>query len=459
MRSKVITGLLLLLFSPGVFCSFLKAQDSHYWSNQYGTRADLLGGIVIGSVKDLSSVYYNPGAVSFTKEHSLIISTHAFDLTFINLGLPIMEGKDYKYSRTRVAPTIFAIRLNNPLNFTKNLVISYVEKKDDEKEFNLLNLPYIKYDNPPEFIENNYTEIVLNNYIGEHWVGITWTYTYHKKVGIGLTLFGAYRKQKAKNRLILQDTDSTGVGMALDKRLNFEISHFRLFAKFGIFYEEKNFSLGLTMILPSLNLFGWGDFQYLDSKINIHKEDNRYSSIVNVNQSSLDVSYKFPYSIGLGGAYKFGSSKLHFSIEYFKNIPRYKTLDTNPFIDPESGQTADLDVYSSAQSVLNYGFGFQHHIEPTVDLYLAVRTDFSSQYRTNFDIFSVSGYNKYHITSGAAFKAFDYYITSGISYGFGSSSSTSLFSKILPDPIDNDKKNDEVEIGYKSIKLILGFSF
>ncbi len=459
MRPKVITGLLFLLFSHGVFCSFLKAQDSHYWSNQYGTRADLLGGIVIGSVKDLSSVYYNPGAVAFSAERSLLISTHAFDLTFINLGLPITEGKDYKYSRIRVAPTIFAIRLNNPLNFTNSLVISYVEKKDDEKEFDLLNLPYIKYDNPPELIENTYNEIVLYNNISEHWVGITWTNTYHKKLGIGLTLYGAYRNQESKNRIIIQDVDSTGVGRAFDKRINFEIDHFRLFAKFGIFYEEKNFSLGLTMTLPSLNLFGWGDLQYLDSNINIYQEDERYSSIVNVNQSSLDASYKFPYSIGLGGAYKFGSSKLHFSMEFFKEIPNYKTLDAHPFINPESGQTVNLDVYSTAQSVLNYGLGFQHHIDPDVDLYLAVRTDFSSQYHTNFDIFNITGYNKYHITSGAAFKAFDYFVTMGISYGFGSSSSTSLFSKILPNPIGDDNQTDEIDVGYKSIKLILGFSF
>ncbi|HID39059.1 MAG TPA: hypothetical protein EYP36_06045 [Calditrichaeota bacterium] len=458
MRTKTVIFFWVLVIKE-IVCPSLKAQDSHYWSDQYGTRADLLGGIVIGSVKDLSSVYYNPGAVSFSAERSLVISTHAFDVTFIDLGMPIMEGKNYKYSKTRVAPAIFAIRLNNPLNFTKSFVISYVEKKDDEKEFDLLNLPYAKYDNPPELIENTYNEIAIYNNIGEHWVGATLTYTYHKKLGIGFTFYGAYRNQESKARLVIQNVDSTGAGLSFDKRANFEIDHLRLFAKFGIFYEEKNFSLGLTMILPSLDLFGRGNLQYLNSDINVYKEDSRYSSIVNVNQSSLHASYKFPWSIGLGGAYNFGNSKCHFSIEYFTKIQNYKMLDANPFIDPQNGQMVELDVYSSAQSVLNYGIGFQHHIEPNLDLYIAVRTDFSSQYETNFDVLGVTGYNKYHITSGTAFKAFEYYITMGLSYGFGSSSSTSIFSKILPNPIGDDNENGEIDVKYESLKLILGFSF
>jgi hypothetical protein len=34
------------------------AQDSQYWTNQYGTRAELLGGVVVGSIKDLASTFY-----------------------------------------------------------------------------------------------------------------------------------------------------------------------------------------------------------------------------------------------------------------------------------------------------------------------------------------------------------------------------------------------------------------
>ena len=38
-------------------------QDAHYWTNQYGTRGELVGGLVVGSFLDLRATFYNPGAI------------------------------------------------------------------------------------------------------------------------------------------------------------------------------------------------------------------------------------------------------------------------------------------------------------------------------------------------------------------------------------------------------------
>ncbi len=35
-----------------------KAQDAHYWTAQFGPRASLLGGAVIGSISDVSGTFY-----------------------------------------------------------------------------------------------------------------------------------------------------------------------------------------------------------------------------------------------------------------------------------------------------------------------------------------------------------------------------------------------------------------
>lgn len=58
-RTQLLTVSVLLIISSQAF-----SQDSHYWNIQYGTKATLLGGAVIGSVSDLSATYYNPGAIS-----------------------------------------------------------------------------------------------------------------------------------------------------------------------------------------------------------------------------------------------------------------------------------------------------------------------------------------------------------------------------------------------------------
>ncbi|MFQ5582925.1 MAG: long-chain fatty acid transport protein, partial [Calditrichia bacterium] len=52
----------------------LSAQDANYWTNQYGARANLLGGAVVGSVVDLSGTFYNPGALPFLKNTDFILA-------------------------------------------------------------------------------------------------------------------------------------------------------------------------------------------------------------------------------------------------------------------------------------------------------------------------------------------------------------------------------------------------
>ncbi|MEE9578502.1 MAG: hypothetical protein V3W24_02925, partial [Gemmatimonadota bacterium] len=49
------------------------AQDAHYWTTQYGNRSRLLAGAVIGSVDDVSSVFYNPGALALLEKPELLL--------------------------------------------------------------------------------------------------------------------------------------------------------------------------------------------------------------------------------------------------------------------------------------------------------------------------------------------------------------------------------------------------
>src|SRR4030095_10610894 len=65
-----------------VFTAFVveaaAAQDSNYWSTAYGTRSQLLGGVSIGSPGDISSVYYNPGALALTTSTEILLAGNAF---------------------------------------------------------------------------------------------------------------------------------------------------------------------------------------------------------------------------------------------------------------------------------------------------------------------------------------------------------------------------------------------
>ena len=67
---------LAALTVAGLLCSAgeAAAQDSQYWTQQYGPRASLLSGAVIGSVGDISGTFYNPGALGLADELAFAIS-------------------------------------------------------------------------------------------------------------------------------------------------------------------------------------------------------------------------------------------------------------------------------------------------------------------------------------------------------------------------------------------------
>lgn len=77
-----------------------RAQDSHYWTNQYGTQAQLLGGAVVGRAVDLSTAYYNPAGIVFVRKSSgVVLTTDAFQYQVLRLEGVGAGGEDVTNSR------------------------------------------------------------------------------------------------------------------------------------------------------------------------------------------------------------------------------------------------------------------------------------------------------------------------------------------------------------------------
>jgi hypothetical protein len=56
-----------------------RAQDSNYWTDQYGPRASLLAGAVIGSVDDVSGTFYNPGSLVLAESLPFALSASVYE--------------------------------------------------------------------------------------------------------------------------------------------------------------------------------------------------------------------------------------------------------------------------------------------------------------------------------------------------------------------------------------------
>jgi len=80
---KLIT--IILVLSALSACS-VYAQDSQYWAQRYGTSSRLLGGVVIGSVGDLSAGYYNPGAIALVDGAKFLLSAKVFQLQILGIN-------------------------------------------------------------------------------------------------------------------------------------------------------------------------------------------------------------------------------------------------------------------------------------------------------------------------------------------------------------------------------------
>ena len=82
------------------------AQDSHYWTHQFGSRSALMGGAVVGGVDDTSAGYYNPGALSQVKNESLSVSATGYQYESISIKDGAAAGNDLDSDKVRVIPLL-----------------------------------------------------------------------------------------------------------------------------------------------------------------------------------------------------------------------------------------------------------------------------------------------------------------------------------------------------------------
>ena len=96
------------VWAAGVLAPAALAQDTHYWNTQYGPRAMLLGGTLVGSVDDMSATYYNPGALTMIEGREALLSGQAFEYQSIRLESDAPIAQDLSSSTFGTAPTLFA---------------------------------------------------------------------------------------------------------------------------------------------------------------------------------------------------------------------------------------------------------------------------------------------------------------------------------------------------------------
>ncbi len=141
---------LAIAFGLWVSAGRLAAQDTQYWAASYGTQSRLLGGTVIANDPDISSVYYNPGALALEKNVQLLVSLNALQYSTLSFSSSQVPMKIPTNSSWSALPNMFAgaIRIGGK-NSPQRLAYSLLTRQSYNFGAQIRALPLDSFAPPP----------------------------------------------------------------------------------------------------------------------------------------------------------------------------------------------------------------------------------------------------------------------------------------------------------------------
>jgi hypothetical protein len=392
----------------------LTAQDTQYWTNQYGNRARMLGGSVIGSVSDISAVFYNPGRLATNPTTGLILAGSVFQATSVTRENAL---GDLSSTKIDALPALFAgeftlgflgeSRLAYSLLTRQNFDIRVAARGSLEGIFDV-----------PEL--DTGAEIRFDQNLGETWGGLSWAWLLGDRFGIGVTWFGALRSQRAREQtlgLAVDEADRAGFVL---QGLEFDYTDLRFLWKLGLGADLDEWQVGVSVTTPSVHIAGSGtvtvDEVFLDQDLN---GNGSFRTFIRSGQQDVPSLYKSPFSFGAGASREFGATTVHGSFEWFDGVGEWTVLKAEP-VEPQVGEEPIVpSITDDLGSVLNWALGLQHEFPGNIGGYVGFRTDRSAAPEASLSNSTLSFWDIFHLSGGATFTMGRSSFTMGLIYAWG----------------------------------------
>ncbi len=453
------SGLLLIFLVLMATASL--AQDSQMWDSQYGTRAQLLGGLVVGAPSDLSSTYYNPAWLALEKQPGVLLTTKAFEAYSIKTTEALGRGATPSSDHVTPSPGYFGAKFNTTISDDKvAIAFSYMQRI--KYEFDSSGIRVDDNPAPPPgdnvwFSGEAYHRVSLS----EYWAGVTFAKRIGDNIYAGITPFAALRKQNQRAQLMVKGMDSDQ-NFAHYYDMDYSTYwHIRALAKAGLAFNYSPISFGLTLTTPSFGLFGDGSVHHDQSISGLESSpDGADSQYLAVNyQEGLSPNFKSPLSLAVGAAYHFGSSAIYFSSEWFNGTESFDILSPDSFRSQSNPETIlEYDVSYAARPILNWGLAGKHQFTKTFTLYTSFWTDKSVMDPNQDSTSMMAIWNLWHLNMGASFEFMNIEFTSGLGYSYGSET-TDQFLYFNPGENDDDYGDyPETEFTFQRLKFLIGFN-
>lgn len=426
------------------------AQDSHYWSIQYGPVAQLVGGQVIGGVPDLSATFYNPGALALRNESSYLLSTESAQLESVSIsGDSPVRLFDTSSSRFGAAPSLLAGSLPRWLGEDTRLAWSFLTRQKLD-----VRLGQRTTDSLPSPVTRSATESYHDQRMQEMWAGLTVSRAVTGSVGIGMTWYGAYRGQRTRNELSAQGVGPDDRSLTVSGVREFDYSHYRMLAKLGVAWQGEAWNAGVSFTTPSLGLFGSGKAGYTLSVTGVDSDgDGRADAPVleTTWAEGLETDYRSSWAVGAGASRRWRNTRLYLSAEWFAPVGRFTVV-----APPDASEPARLT--QELGGVFNAGLGVDHAIRDDLSVYGGFHTDFSASVGDARANVAVSDWNLYHLSGGVSFRIADNRFTLGALWAFGGKTRT-LDSAVPPATVPGAGLDSAFKIRYSRLTVLLGFVF
>jgi hypothetical protein len=416
----------------------------------------LLGGAVIGSVDDLSGVFYNPGALGYIEAPELLLSANVYGFETLTLQDGGGEGIDLTSSHFNLLPAMVAGAFRSTWLGRNKLAYSFLTRHRFSSR--VQNLSSGSFDVLPDpGVETFAGGLNLEAEAKEFWAGVTWARPATDRVGFGVTTFLSIRNESGRNEILAQAlTDSSDISVIYDVD-TFRSTVYSLIWKAGIGIDLDPLTLGVAVTTPNLEIYGRGDATYNSTTVGVDRDgdntpENAFETDV---QKDVTANYKSTLSIGAGAAYATHRTRLNLSAEWFAAVDGYDALELDPFVSQTTGEVVERSLRQRRDDVFNVAVGIEHELAEKSVGYLGFRTN-NSSFNPESDI-SATGMDVYHATGGAKVAIGRINWTVGVGYAWGSQKKTPVID-LDPDSGGGAvSPQGEVALDYTRWTFLIGF--
>ena len=173
MRRFRVSPFFTAIFAVVLAAGPATAQDAQYWTNDYGNRARLLGGAMVGSASDLSAVYYNPGRLALLESPEAFLSGFVFNYDHLGLDNSLTSGDGLTSSRFDAVAALIAGELRLGFLGDSHLAYSFMNRHG----FDIRLKEEVIYEDPDEVglpdVDLLAGNLGFETKLSEYWAGLT----------------------------------------------------------------------------------------------------------------------------------------------------------------------------------------------------------------------------------------------------------------------------------------------